>query len=116
MTRNNASEVKLFTKTLYNNFSAFGPILPLDANLLALTPINAFRPRRWRGALLPRTAKVQFEVLMPEKRPVSATADFYEIRNILSVSVEEDSTRALTLLFDPEHNLERRILEEQFMA
>lgn len=96
------------------NYSAHGPILPLGANVLALTPINAFRPRRWRGALLPKEAKVCFEILESEKRPVNATADFYEVPSIIKVEIEEDATRPLTLLFDPDHNLETRILKEQF--
>ncbi|HQS83290.1 MAG: NAD kinase [Alphaproteobacteria bacterium 16-39-46] len=98
------------------NFSAGGPILPLEANLLALTPINIFRPRRWHGALLPKTALVRFDVLDPLKRPVKCTADFHEIASPVSVSIQEDPSKTLTLLFDPDHTLERRIIEEQFMA
>ena len=98
------------------NFSAGGPILPLEANLLALTPINVFRPRRWHGALLSKSARVRFEIQEPLLRPVSATADFYDISNVTSVEIQEDSLKTLTLLFDPEHNLERRILDEQFMG
>ncbi len=97
------------------NLSARGPIIPIDANLLALTPISAFRPRRWHGALLPHTAKIVFEVIEPEKRPVSAVADFTEIRDVAVVHVSEDRKRTPTLLFDPEHNLEERILKEQFL-
>jgi NAD+ kinase len=96
------------------NFSAHGPIIPLTAGLLALTPISAFRPRRWRGALLPRAAKVRFEVLEADKRPVSATADDQEMRDVAWVEISEDRDIALTLLFDPEHNLEERVLKEQF--
>jgi len=96
------------------NLSAHGPIIPLGAGLLALTPISAFRPRRWRGALLPHRATVRFEVLEADKRPVSATADHTEIRDVAAVEVCEDRTSALTLLFDPEHNLEERVLKEQF--
>ena len=96
------------------NFSAHGPILPLGAGLLALTAISPFRPRRWRGALLPNMARVEIRVLDPKKRPVSAVADFTEVRDVASVVVEEDRRHALTLLFDPEHNLEERILKEQF--
>jgi NAD+ kinase len=96
------------------NFSAGGPILPLSAKLLALTPIAPFRPRRWRGALLNHQSSITFEVLEPEKRPVSAVADFTEVRDVLSVSVFEDRNTALSLLFDPEHNLEERITKEQF--
>jgi NAD+ kinase len=97
------------------NISAYGPILPIGAPLLALTPISAFRPRRWRGALLPNTAKVTFEILDPDKRPVSATADFTEVRDVARVEVHEDEKVALELLFDPEHNLEKRIIQEQFL-
>jgi len=96
------------------NLSAHGPIVPMGAELLALTPITAFRPRRWRGALLPSVAKVGFEILESEKRPVSATADHTEIRDIVRVEVAEDRTKRLTLLFDPEHNFEERVLKEQF--
>jgi len=96
------------------NFSAHGPIVPIGAHLLALTPISAFRPRRWRGALLRNTATVTFEVLDPNKRPVSATADYTEVRNVSRVEVHEDPNVSLHLLFDPEHNLEQRIIREQF--
>jgi len=97
------------------NLSAHGPIVPIGAPLLALTPISAFRPRRWRGALLPNSAEVVFEVLNPAKRPVSATADFTEVRDVARVEVCEDASVTLSLLFDPEHNLEDRILGEQFL-
>ncbi len=96
------------------NLSAHGPIVPMGAPLLPLTPISAFRPRRWRGALLPNTATVTIEVLNPAKRPVSATADFTEVRDVARVEVREDSSIALNLLFDPEHDLEERIIKEQF--
>jgi NAD+ kinase len=96
------------------NLSAHGPILPIDAALLALTPISAFRPRRWRGALLPRKAAVRFDVLEPEKRPVSAVADFTEARSILRVDIVEDRSISMTMLFDPDRNLEERIIAEQF--
>jgi NAD+ kinase len=96
------------------NLSAHGPILPLGAGLLALTPINAFRPRRWRGALLPRDSKVELTILDPKKRPVAAAADSVEIANVTKVEVTEASDIELTLLFDPEHDLEERILKEQF--
>lgn len=96
------------------NLSAQGPIIPLGARLLALTPISPFRPRRWRGALLPEKAQVRFINREPEKRPVSATADAFEVRNIAQVDVRISENRALQLLFDPEHNLEERILREQF--
>lgn len=97
------------------NLSAHGPIIPLGAGILALTPISAFRPRRWRGALLPHTAKVTFEVLEADKRPVSAVADYTEARDVTEVDVHEDRSIHLTLLFDPEHNLEERIIAEQFV-
>ena len=96
------------------NLSAHGPILPLDAGVLALTPISAYRPRRWRGALLPRKSKVEFEILDPYKRPVSAVADNAEVRDVVVVSIHEDREISLRLLFDPEHGLEERILNEQF--
>lgn len=96
------------------NFSAHGPILPINARLLALTPISAFRPRRWRGALLPQSAHVRIEVLEPERRGVSAAADNLETRDIKSVEVREDGGAALTLLFDQGHALDERILREQF--
>ena len=97
------------------NLSAHGPIIPLSANVLALTPISAFRPRRWRGALLPHHAPVRFEILEAPKRPVSATADFTEVRQVIQVDVQEDRSIAVTLLFDPSYNLEERILKEQFL-
>jgi NAD+ kinase len=96
------------------NLSAHGPILPLGAGLLALTPINAFRPRRWRGALLPRHSRVDFTILDSRKRPVAAAADSVEIANVANVTVTEATDIRLTLLFDPEHDLEERILKEQF--
>jgi len=96
------------------NLSAHGPIVPIGARLLCLTPISAFRPRRWRGALLPDQATVTFEILNPAKRPVSATADSTEIRNVARVEVSQDRQHHVTLLFDPDHNLEERILLEQF--
>jgi NAD+ kinase len=98
------------------NLSAHGPIVPLSANLLPLTPISAFRPRRWRGALLPSSASVVFEVLEPDKRPVSATADYTEVREVRRVEVREDRRVDLTLLFDPDQALSERILAEQFAA
>jgi NAD+ kinase len=98
------------------NFSAHGPIIPLGAGVLALTPISAFRPRRWRGALLPHAAQVRFDILEAEKRPVSAVADFTEVRDVLTVVVHENRETALTMLFDPEHNLEERVLKEQFLS
>jgi NAD+ kinase len=97
------------------NLSAHGPILPIDAALLALTPISAFRPRRWHGALLPHRARTRFEILEAEKRPVSAVADNLEARNVRSVDVAEDRTIAMTMLFDAGHSLDERILAEQFV-
>ncbi len=97
------------------NLSAHGPILPVNAGVLALTPISAFRPRRWRGAILPREAHVRFEILEHRKRPVSAVADAIEIRDIVTVDICEKRDKKIRLLFDPEHNLEDRILDEQFV-
>jgi NAD+ kinase len=96
------------------NLSAHGPIVPLSANLLPLTPISAFRPRRWRGALLPSTAQVLFEVLEADKRPTAAVADFTEVRDVISVSVGEDRSTSITVLFDPDRVLSERIIAEQF--
>jgi NAD+ kinase len=96
------------------NLSAHGPIVPLSANLLPLTPISAFRPRRWRGALLPSTAEVLFDVLEPEKRPVAAVADFTEVRDVLHVAVREDRAVEARILFDPDQGLSERIIAEQF--
>ena len=96
------------------NLSAHGPIIPLGAGLLALTPISAFRPRRWRGALLPHGAKVGFEVLEADKRPVGAAADNSEVRDVARVEVREERDIGFTLLFDPDQNLEERVLKEQF--
>ena len=98
------------------NFSAHGPILPLGTSVIALTPIAAFRPRRWRGALLKSATEVRFRVLDPYKRPVSATADSHEVRDVIEVTIRESRDRTVTLLFDPEHNLEERILSEQFVV
>ena len=98
------------------NFSANGPILPLGANVMALTPIAPFRPRRWRGAVLKSGTEVRFRVLDPHKRPVSATADSHEVRDVAEVTIRESKERTVTLLFDSEHNLEERILNEQFLT
>ncbi|KAF1722636.1 NAD kinase [Pseudoxanthomonas wuyuanensis] len=98
------------------NFSAHGPILPLGSQTIALTPIAPFRPRRWRGAILKADTEVRFRVLDPYKRPVSATADSHEVRDVVEVIIRESRDRTITLLFDPEHNLEERILSEQFMV
>jgi NAD+ kinase len=98
------------------NLSAQGPILPLGANLVALTPISPFRPRRWRGALVPDDVTISLRVLDPVKRPVSAVADQLEVRDVATVEVAVDRGQALTLLFDPEHALDERISMEQFTA
>lgn len=98
------------------NLSAHGPIVPLSANLLPLTPISAFRPRRWRGALLPSTAEVLFEVLEADKRPAAAVADFTEVRDVMSVAISEDRSIAVHVLFDPDQGLSERIITEQFTA
>ncbi len=97
------------------NLSAHGPILPLGSRLLALTPICAFRPRRWRGALLPESVTLVIDVLDADRRSVSATADYTEVRGVTRVSIEQDADTSLVLLFDPEHNLEERIISEQFL-
>jgi NAD+ kinase len=96
------------------NLSAYGPIIPITANLLAVTPISAFRPRRWRGALLPRDARIHIQVLDSARRPVSAVADNKEIRDVVDVHVEEDRSITISILFDEGHSLEERILAEQF--
>lgn len=97
------------------NLSAHGPIIPMGAGVLALTSISAFRPRRWRGALLSHKANVRFEISEADKRPVSAVADYTEVRDVARVDVCEDRGISMTLLFDPEHNLEERIIAEQFL-
>ncbi|MDB5690423.1 MAG: ppnK [Sphingomonas bacterium] len=96
------------------NLSAQGPILPLDSAMLALTPISPFRPRRWRGAILPERTRITFRVLDPGKRPVSAVADQHEVRDVATVTVTLDRSAPLTLLFDPEHALDDRVTMEQF--
>ena len=96
------------------NLSVQGPIIPINAPLLALTPISPFRPRRWRGALLPDKAKVTIEVRHADKRPVAAVADHDEVRSVHAVDVTMDHSIALNMLFDPGHNLDERILREQF--
>ena len=96
------------------NLSAYGPILPINAQLLALTPICPFRPRRWRGALLPNHAHIRLEVLEAPKRPVSAVADNIEFRSVVDVEVAEDASRSMQMLFDEGHTLGERILAEQF--
>ncbi len=96
------------------NLSAQGPILPIGSPLLAITPLSAFRPRRWRGAIIPHTGKVTIVVQDPEKRPVAAVADHLEVRDIISVEIAEDRKRTAKLLFDPGHSLAERVLTEQF--
>jgi NAD+ kinase len=96
------------------NFSAHGPILPLGSQLLALTPLSPFRPRRWRGAIIPAVTDIRIDILDPYKRPVSATADSNEVRDVVEVRIRESREQTMTLLFDPEHALEERILDEQF--
>jgi NAD+ kinase len=98
------------------NLSANGPILPLTCNLLALTPISPFRPRRWKGAILPDKMEISIRVLNPEKRPVSAVGDQQEVRDVSRVTVAVDRSQALTMLFDPEHALDERIAMEQFVV
>jgi NAD+ kinase len=96
------------------NLSVNGPILPLNTPLLALTPISPFRPRRWRGALLPDHVRIRIEVLEAAKRPVSATADHVEVREVATVDIVTDRNRSMILLHDPGHSLDERILREQF--
>jgi NAD+ kinase len=96
------------------NLSVQGPIIPIHASLLALTPISPFRPRRWRGALLPDSAMVTIEVLEADKRPVAAVADHDEVRSVRAVDVSMDRSIAMHMLFDPGHSLDERILREQF--
>jgi NAD+ kinase len=98
------------------NLSAQGPILPLGSAMLAITPISPFRPRRWRGAIVPDSARIVIRVLDPDKRPVSVVADQREVRGVAEVRIEIDRARDLTLLFDPEHALDDRITMEQFIA
>lgn len=97
------------------NLSAHGPILPINAPLLALTPLSPFRPRRWRGALLPQHAVVAIDIKSPERRPVSATADTKEIRNAARVEIRQDTSHSALMLFDEGHSLDERILREQFL-
>ena len=96
------------------NLSAHGPILPIGSNVLALTPVSPFRPRRWHGALLPREAVVELTNLDPSKRPLGASADFHEVRDVVSLVVEEDRSQPFRILFDTDHSLEERIFSEQF--
>lgn len=96
------------------NFAAYGPIIPLGSNILALTPICPFRPRRWRGALLSQKSKVRFDILEPKKRPVSAVADSAEYRDVASVEILQRNDITINLLFDKDHCFEERVLDEQF--
>jgi len=96
------------------NLSAHGPILPIESRLLALTPISAFRPRGWRGAILPHQARVTVTVIEPVKRPVAAVADHLEVRHVREVEIAEDRKRSAKILFDPGHSLAERVLREQF--
>ncbi len=98
------------------NFSAGGPIIPFGANVIALTPLVPFRPRRWKGALLPHSATINFDILEPKKRPVSAVADFTEIRDVVAIAVSEQRRFGVKLLFDLERNLEERTIKEQFIS
>ena len=98
------------------NLSLRGPIIPFGAKMLALTPISPFRPRNWHGAILPAESIVEFNVIDHKIRPVSATADYTEVRNVKKVTVREDSSLKFTLLFDPSHSLEERIIREQFVS
>ena len=98
------------------NLSARGPIIPLNANILALTPISSFRPRRWRGALLPQRVKIRIELLNFDTRPVSATADNVEARDIKYIEISTDKTKKLTILHDSDHSLDERIMKEQFLT
>jgi NAD+ kinase len=96
------------------NLSAHGPIIPLASNVLALTPVSPFRPRRWHGALLPSSSVVELTNLDPTKRPLGASADFHEVRDVVSLTVREERSKAFRILFDPDHSLEERIFSEQF--
>ncbi|MDG2523548.1 NAD kinase [Caulobacter segnis] len=98
------------------NLSAHGPIIPIESDALALTPISAFRPRRWRGALLSHKARVTFEVMEADKRPVSAVADNFEVRDVVEVHVSEDRSISLCMMFDAGRSLAERVLAEQFSA
>jgi NAD+ kinase len=98
------------------NLSAHGPIIPLGSNLLAVTPVSPFRPRRWKGALVPHTAEIVVENLDADKRPLAATADFHELFHVVSVTIREDASTTVQLLFDADHSLEERIITEQFLS
>lgn len=98
------------------NLSAHGPVIPLGSSLIALTPVSPFRPRRWKGALLPHTASVTMENIDPGKRPLAATADFMEVFGVLSITIREDSNTGVSLLFDPDRSLQERVIAEQFVV
>jgi len=98
------------------NLSAHGPIIPLGSNLLAVTPVSPFRPRRWKRSLVPHTAEIVVENLDADRRPLAATADFHELFHVVSVTIREDTSTAVQLLFDPDHSLEERIIAEQFLS
>ena len=98
------------------NLSAGGPVIPLGSNILALTPVSPFRPRRWRGALLPNTVEIRIENLDPDKRPIGASGDSAEVDNVASVTITQDPDVALTLLFDQGESLHERVLREQFLS
>jgi NAD+ kinase len=98
------------------NLSAHGPIIPLGSNLLAVTPVSPFRPRRWKGALVPHTAEIVVENLDADKRPLAATADFHELFQVVAVTIREDPSTSVQLLFDADHSLEERIIAEQFLS
>jgi NAD kinase len=98
------------------NLSAHGPIIPLGSNLLAVTPVSPFRPRRWKGALVPHTAEIVVENLDADKRPLAATADFDELFHVVSVAIREDASTTVQLLFDADHSLEEQIIAEQFLS
>jgi NAD+ kinase len=98
------------------NLSAHGPIIPLGSNLLAVTPVSPFRPRRWKGALVPHTAEIVVDNLDADKRPLAATADFHELFHVVSVTIREDTSTSVHLLFDADHSLEERIIAEQFLS
>lgn len=97
------------------NLSVRGPIIPFASDLVALTPISPFRPRNWRGAILPSNSKIKFTILDHKTRPVSATADYNEVRNVVAVEITEDKNEQFTILFDADHSLEERIIREQFL-
>src|SRR5918992_416023 len=98
------------------NLSAHGPIIPLGSKLLAVTPVSPFRPRRWKGALVPHTAEIVVDNLDADKRPLAATADFHELFHVIAVTIKEDPSTAVELLFDADHSLEERIIAEQFLS